>query len=68
VLDDLSTGRAVNLDDVRSDVELIDGDVRDAQAVAAAVTGAAVARRRAVAEDQHAEDAPDRRTPEIEPL
>lgn len=40
VFDDLSTGRTVNLDDVRADVELLDGDVRDADAVAAAVAGA----------------------------
>ena len=42
VFDDLSTGRAVNLDDVRDDVELIDGDVRDADAVARAIGGASV--------------------------
>ena len=42
VFDDLSTGRPVNLDDVRADVELVDGDVRDADAVAAAVRGADV--------------------------
>jgi UDP-glucose 4-epimerase len=41
VLDDLSTGRPVNLDDVRRDVELRDGDVRDARAVAGALEGAA---------------------------
>lgn len=41
VFDDLSTGRAVNLDDVRSDVELVDGDVRDPDAVARAVEGTA---------------------------
>ena len=42
VLDDLSTGRPVNLDDVRRDVELMDGDVRDPDAVARAIEGAAV--------------------------
>ena len=42
VFDDLSTGRGVNLDDVGSDVELVHGDVRDADAVALAVEGAAV--------------------------
>ncbi len=42
VLDDLSTGRAVNLDDVRRDVELVDGDVRDADAVARAIEGTAL--------------------------
>jgi len=40
--DDLSTGRPVNLDDVRDDVELVHGDVRDADAVAAAIHGADV--------------------------
>ncbi len=42
VFDDLSTGRAVNLEDVRDDLELIDGDVRDADAVARAIGGASV--------------------------
>ena len=42
VFDDLSTGRGVNLDDVGADVELSHGDVRDADAVARAVEGAAV--------------------------
>ena len=42
VFDDLSTGRAVNLEDVRHDVELIDGDVRDAGAVARAIEGVSV--------------------------
>ena len=42
VFDDLSTGRGVNLDDVGSDVELMHGDVRDTDAVARAVEGAAV--------------------------
>ena len=40
--DDLSTGRPVNLDDLRDDIELVHGDVRDADAVAAAVLGADV--------------------------
>ena len=38
VFDDLFTGRPVNLDDVASDVELVHGDVRDADAVAAPST------------------------------
>ena len=42
VFDDLSTGRGVNLDDVGADVELMHGDVRDADAVARAIDGAAV--------------------------
>ena len=42
VFDDLSTGRPVNLEDVRADVELVDGDVRDAEGVAHVVQGAAV--------------------------
>ncbi|MGZ5307085.1 MAG: SDR family oxidoreductase [Actinomycetota bacterium] len=42
VFDDLSTGRPVNLDDVKRDVELTEGDVRDADAVARAIEGAAV--------------------------
>jgi UDP-glucose 4-epimerase len=42
VFDDLSTGRPVNLDDVRADVELVDGEGRDAYGVAHAVQGAAV--------------------------
>jgi UDP-glucose 4-epimerase len=42
VFDDLSTGRPVNLDDVSRDVELTDGDVRDADAVARAIAGASV--------------------------
>ncbi|MBI4260163.1 MAG: NAD-dependent epimerase/dehydratase family protein, partial [Actinobacteria bacterium] len=33
VLDDLSTGRRENLDGVGSDVELIEGDVRDLDGV-----------------------------------
>lgn len=41
-LDDLSTGRTMNLDDVRDDVELMRGDVRDADAVARAMQGADV--------------------------
>ena len=40
VLDDLSTGRPVNLDDIAGDIELIHGDIRDRDAVARAVTGA----------------------------
>src|SRR4029077_1390035 len=40
--DDLSTGRPVNLDDVLGDIELIGGDVRDAEAVASAIDGADV--------------------------
>ncbi len=39
VLDDLSTGRLDNLADVSADIELIDGDVRDLDAVARAVRG-----------------------------
>jgi UDP-N-acetylglucosamine/UDP-N-acetyl-alpha-D-glucosaminouronate 4-epimerase len=42
VLDDLSTGRAANLDGVAGDVELLEGDVRDQAAVAKAVGGAEV--------------------------
>ena len=42
VLDDLSTGRPVNLDDVRGDIELTDGDVRDAAAVARAIAGSSI--------------------------
>jgi UDP-N-acetylglucosamine/UDP-N-acetyl-alpha-D-glucosaminouronate 4-epimerase len=42
VLDDLSTGRAGNLDGVAGDVELLEGDVRDPAAVAKAVDGAEV--------------------------
>jgi nucleoside-diphosphate-sugar epimerase len=42
VLDDLSTGRAENLDSVRDDVEFIEGDVRDPAAVAKAVVGVEV--------------------------
>ena len=40
VLDDLSTGRPVNLDDVAADVELIHGDVRDQEVVTRAIAGA----------------------------
>jgi UDP-glucose 4-epimerase len=40
VLDDLSSGRLVNLNDVAGDVELIHGDVRDQEAVTRAVAGA----------------------------
>jgi nucleoside-diphosphate-sugar epimerase len=42
VLDDLSTGRAENLDGARDDVEFIEGDVRDPAAVAKAVVGVEV--------------------------
>jgi nucleoside-diphosphate-sugar epimerase len=42
VLDDLSTGRAENLDGVQDDVEFIEGDVRDPAAVAKAVAGVEV--------------------------
>ena len=42
VFDDLSTGRPVNLEDVRADIELVDGDVRDAEGVAHMMRGAAV--------------------------
>jgi UDP-glucose 4-epimerase len=42
VFDDLSSGRAVNLEDVRSDIEVMDGDVRDVGSVARAIDGAAV--------------------------
>jgi len=40
ILDDLSTGRLLNLDDVADHIELIHGDVRDPDAVARAVVGA----------------------------
>jgi UDP-glucose 4-epimerase len=40
VLDDLSSGRLVNLNDVAGDVELIHGDVRDQEVVTRAVAGA----------------------------
>jgi UDP-glucose 4-epimerase len=36
VFDDLSTGRQVNLEDLADDLELVQGDVRDAEAVLAA--------------------------------
>lgn len=42
VLDDLSTGRRINLQDVTADVEMIVGDVRDPQTLARVVDGAAV--------------------------
>jgi nucleoside-diphosphate-sugar epimerase len=42
VLDDLSTGRKENLDGVSGDVELIVGDVRDPDQVAAALAGVEV--------------------------
>lgn len=40
VLDDLSTGRESNLDDVREDVDLREGDVRDLETVRRACEGA----------------------------
>lgn len=39
VFDDLSTGRLSNLGDLLGDVEVVEGDLRDADAVAAAVRG-----------------------------
>jgi nucleoside-diphosphate-sugar epimerase len=42
VLDDFSTGRRPNLDDVAGDVEIVDGDLRDPAAVRAAVGGVEV--------------------------
>ena len=42
VFDDLSTGRPVNLDDLLGDLEVVEGDVRDAEAVHAATQGCAV--------------------------
>jgi UDP-glucose 4-epimerase len=42
VFDDLSTGRLVNLEDLLGDVDFVEGDVRDAEAVHAATQGAAV--------------------------
>lgn len=39
VLDNLSTGRADRLADLRDDIEFIDGDLRDASAVQSAVDG-----------------------------
>ena len=42
VLDDLSTGRRQNLTKVLGDIELLEGDVRDPEAVAKAVAGVEV--------------------------
>lgn len=42
VLDDLSTGRRANLTQVLADVELMEGDIRDADAVARAMSGVEV--------------------------
>jgi nucleoside-diphosphate-sugar epimerase len=42
VFDDLSTGRLVNLEDLLGDLEVVEGDVRDAEAVHAATQGCAV--------------------------
>jgi nucleoside-diphosphate-sugar epimerase len=42
VLDDFSTGRQRNLEGVDGDLEVLEGDVRDPEAVAKAVTGAEV--------------------------
>jgi UDP-glucose 4-epimerase len=39
VLDDFSTGRRQNLESVRDEIELIEGDLRDREAVSAAVEG-----------------------------
>lgn len=39
ILDNFSTGSLANLADVRSDVEIIEGDLRDAEAVRRAVAG-----------------------------
>jgi UDP-glucose 4-epimerase len=39
ILDNFSTGSPANLADVRSDVEIIEGDLRDAEAVRRAVAG-----------------------------
>jgi nucleoside-diphosphate-sugar epimerase len=39
ILDNFSTGSPANLADVRSDVEIIEGDLRDAEAVQRAVAG-----------------------------
>lgn len=39
VFDDFSSGRRPNLVDIRDDIEVIEGDVRDAEAVARAVEG-----------------------------
>ncbi len=42
VLDDFSTGRKENLEDIESDLELVQGDVRDPETVGEAVAGVAV--------------------------
>ena len=42
VFDDLSTGRLVNLEDLVGDLEFVEGDVRDLEAVRAATQGCAV--------------------------
>jgi UDP-glucose 4-epimerase len=42
VFDDLSTGRPVNLEGLGDDVELVQGDVRDAEALPAATLGCTV--------------------------
>jgi nucleoside-diphosphate-sugar epimerase len=42
VLDDFSTGRQRNLEGVDGDLEVLEGDIRDREAVAKAVTGAEV--------------------------
>ena len=42
VFDDLSTGRLVNLEDLVGDLEFVEGDVRDLEAVHAATQGCAV--------------------------
>jgi nucleoside-diphosphate-sugar epimerase len=42
VFDDLSTGRVTNLEDLVGDLEFVEGDVRDAEAVHAATQGCAV--------------------------
>jgi nucleoside-diphosphate-sugar epimerase len=42
VFDDLSSGRLTNLEDLVGDLEFVEGDVRDAEAVHAATQGSAV--------------------------
>ena len=39
ILDNFSTGRAANLEDIRDEVELIEGDLRDEKALSAAIQG-----------------------------
>jgi len=39
ILDNFSTGRAANLQDIRDEVELIEGDLRDEKALSAAIQG-----------------------------